>query len=205
MSDGEDSQDTDSIVSTVSDTTVSLDQDDTEDMMDTQDPEWIMDDKGDPPSSCESTEGAQDDSDTVMSTVGGDSGPSTETFAAMPTSSSTQPEQETLPTSTCEKEATPVPEFQTDQQAMPAPVSGSTSIPESCEAEGREMIKSSEELEREQALCLAKLASDLLEHWSDLKEVYRIPKRSSPPPVSNCIVSLRVKAHPLLPITHYQV
>ena len=194
MSDGEDSQDTDSIVSTVSDTTVSLDQDDTEDMMDTQDPEWIMDDKGDPPSSCESTEGAQDDSDTVMSTVGGDSGPSTETFAAMPTSSSTQPEQETLPTSTCEKEATPVPEFQTDQQAMPAPVSDSTSIPESCEAEGREMIKSSEELEREQALCLAKLASDLLEHWSDLKEVYRIPKRSSPPPVSNCIVSLRVKS-----------
>jgi len=199
MSDNEQGniQDTDSILSTISDTTLSLDQDDTEDMMDAQDPEWMIDDKDDPPSSCESTEETQDDSDTVASsqvTVGGDSELNTETLAVevMPTSYSTQLEQETFPTSTSGKEATPTPVSELDQQtqkqvqqATSAPVSNSTSIAESCEAEGREMIKSSEELECEQALCLAKLASDLLEQWSDLKEVYRIPKRSSPPPVSN--------------------
>ena len=190
----EDGQDTDSIISTISDTTISLDQDDTEGMTDTQDPEWMIDDKDDPPSSCESTEETHEDSDTVVSsqiTVGRDSEPNTETSTveAIPISSSTQSEQETFPTSTSEKEATPAPVCQPDQQArkqvQQAPVSDSTSIPESCEAEGREMIKSTEELEREQALCLAKLAHDLLEQWSDLKEVYRIPKRSSPPPVSN--------------------
>ena len=195
-------EDMDATTSSQSETTESLGDslldDEAMEVSEPQDADWSMteaDKEDNSQSSCESTEG-QDDSDTLISsqtTVVEDTETeeqSTTQHLAISSSSSmlAQEQEVALATSTSEKET--VAECQPDEHgSQTTAVSSELNIAESCEAEGREMIDSGEELERQQKSSLLKLASDLLEQWSDLKEVYRIPKRSSPP-VSSRTVSL---------------
>ena len=196
-------EDMDATTSSQSETTESLGDslldDEAMEVSEPQDADWSMteaDKEDNSQSSCESTEG-QDDSDTLISsqtTVVEDTETeeqSTTQHLAISSSSSVlaQEQEVALATSTSEKET--VAECQPDEHgSQTTAVSSEVNIAESCEAEGREMIDSDEELERQQKSSLLKLASDLLEQWSDLKEVYRIPKRSSPPPVSSRTVNL---------------
>ena len=167
---------------------------------DPHDPDWSMidaDKEDNSQSSCESTEGQDEDSDTLVSsriTVVGD----TETAKQVTTqhlvisSSSTelaQEQQVAFATSTSEKETAIANESSQLGKDSPQATADSSevNINESCEAEGREMLDSDEELEHQQKSSLLILATDLLEQWSDLKEVYRIPKRSSPPVSSRTV------------------
>ena len=100
-----------------------------------------------------------------------------------------QEQQVAFATSTSEKETAIANESSQlgKDSAQATADSSEVNINESCEAEGREMLDSDEELERQQKSSLLILATDLLEQWSDLKEVYRIPKRSSPPVSSRTV------------------
>ena len=171
------------------------------DVTEPHDPDWSMseaDKEDNSQSSCESTEGQDEDSDTMTSSqvtivedTESEEKTTTQHLAISSSSSVLVQEQEiALATSTSEKEITA--EYQPhDHGNQTTADSSAANIAESCEAEGREMIDSGEELERQQKSSLLQLASDLLEQWSDLKEVYRIPKRSSPPRTVNlCVIVL---------------
>ena len=197
----------DAMTSSQSETTESLggspqmqfDDDEEMETNDPQDPDWSMmeaDKEDNCQSSCESTEGPEEDSDTMVSsqitvvedTETDEQGTTQHSVISSSSAVLTQEQEVALATSTSEKEN--VTECRPDKHSSQATADSSeVNIDESCEAEGREMIDSGEELERQQKSSLLKLASDLLEQWSDLKEVYRIPKRSSPP-VSSRTVSL---------------
>ena len=170
------------------------------DVTEPHDPDWSMseaDKEDNSQSSCESTEGQDEYSDTMMSSqvtivedTESEEKTTTQHLAISSSSSVLVQEQEiALATSTSEKEITA--EYQPhDHGNQTTADSSAANIAESCEAEGREMIDSGEELERQQKSSLLQLASDLLKQWSDLKEVYRIPKRSSPPRTVNLCVSI---------------
>ena len=198
--------DMDATMSSQSETTESLsgspqmqfDDDEEMEVTEPHDPDWSMvsmeaDKEDNYESSSESTE-CQEDSDTMFSSqITAVEDTETEqgtTQHSLISSSSTQEQEIALATSTSEKENVTASECQPDEHSSQATADSSeVNIGESCEAEGREMIDSGEELERQQKSSLLQLATDLLEQWSDLKEVYRIPKRSSPP-VSSRTVSL---------------